>query len=326
MKNIKETLKKTLWVEKYRPDKIDLLVLPHSVKTTLKHVIETENIPNFLFSGSAGTGKTSAALTICKELDLDYIVINASDDRGIDTLRNKVRSFVSTVPSHAGKQKIVILDEADNLAHTAIMALRGFIEKYSSNARFIFTANYMNKFPEPILSRLQVLQFFYKTEEIAESMQEIFNRLNHIISLETTYTLKKEDIKILVEFIKAKFPDIRKIINQVQMLFLNGDTNEEIDFYQLLIQNDNVFSELHTILKEKAFNKMRKWVNLHFKQDSTDFYRYMWEDGYKWFKDEAVPELVILLSEYLYKDSFSTIKEINTVACLTMIMKHCHLK
>ncbi len=306
-------MKEFLWVEKYRPQIIEDCVLPESLKNTFNEIIKGGELPNMMFTGTAGNGKTTVARALCNELELDHIVINGSEDGNIDTLRGKIKQFASTV-SLLGGYKVVILDEADYLNPQSTQpALRGFIEEFSSNCRFILTCNFKNRIIEPLHSRCSVYDFNVSKGQIQNHLKADFlKRIWHILEQENvTY-----DNQVLMELIVKYFPDFRRIINECQRYGMSGTIDAGI---LVTISEENV-KKLMTYLKEKDFKGMRKWVTDNMDVESAKLFRMIYDNMKTYVDPHSIPPLVIILADYSYKDSFMADHELNVVACLTEIM------
>ena len=306
-----------LWVEEYRPKNIDECILPKSIKNTFKEFVKNKELPNLLLSGGAGVGKTTVARALCNELDTDYMIINGSEESGIDVLRTKIKSFASTV-SLSGGQKVVILDEADYLNPQSTQpALRGFIEEFHNNCRFIFTANYKNRIIEPLHSRCSVIEF--KLNGSRDKMaSELMKRVGDILDRENV----KYENKVVAELIMKHFPDNRRVINELQRYSAAG----EIDSGILVNLSEVNMKELITHLKMKEFTKVRKWVVDNIDNDPTKIFRKVYDSLYNNMEPSTIPSAVITIGEYQYKSAFVADQEINLLACLTEIMSQCKFK
>lgn len=300
-----------LFVEKYRPKTISECILPKGIKKTFLSILDSSEIPNMMFTGSQGVGKTTVAKALCNELGLDYILINGSEQGNIDTLRGKIKQFASSV-SLMGGYKVIILDEADYLNPQSTQpALRAFIEEFSNNCRFIFTCNFKNRIIKPLHSRCSVYDFSIPNKEKPVLAGEFFARLQKIV--------KDEELDIptpgLVLLIEKYFPDWRRVLNEMQRYGITGDTASEVS----TINNDN-FKELMSILKDKNFRKMRKWVVDNIDLEPTAVFRKVYDTVYDYVTPASIPEIIVTLAEYQYKDAFVADHELNTVACLTQVM------
>jgi len=305
-----------LWVEKYRPRTVSDCILPDTLKATFREFVEQDNIPNMLLSGTAGTGKTTIARALCEELGCDYIIINGSEESGIDVLRTKIKDFASTV-SLAGKVKVVILDEADYLNPNSTQpALRGFIEEFSRNCRFIFTCNYKNRIIPPLHSRTTVIDFKLNKEDKPKVAAKFFKRLTEILEQENVTF----DNKVVAELLNKHFPDYRRVLNELQRYSSSGTIDAGI---LSNIVEDNL-KELLNALREKDFKKMRTWVVNNLDNDPNVLFRKLYDILLT--EVVQVPQLVLLLADYQYKAAFVADAEINLVACLTEIMASCEMK
>jgi len=305
-----------LWVEKYRPRKISDCILPSDLLSMFQEFITQDSIPNMLLAGTAGTGKTTIARALCEELGCDYIIINGSEESGIDVLRTKIKDFASAV-SLSGKVKVVILDEADYLNPNSTQpALRGFIEEFSRNCRFIFTCNYKNKIILPLHSRTTVIDFKLNKADRPIMASRFMKRLKDILAEENvTY-----DIKVVVELLNKYFPDYRRVLNELQRYSSSGT----IDAGILANFSDANMKELVSALREKDFKKMRSWVVNNMDNDPQALFRNLYD--VLLVEVVQVPQLVLLIADYQYKAAFVADAEINLVACLTEIMAACEMK
>jgi len=307
-----------LWVEKYRPQKIDDCVLSSQIKKTFHDIVDSGESQNLLLSGGAGCGKTTVAKALCNELDTDWIMINCSEDGNIDTLRTKIRNFASTV-SLSGNKKVVILDEFDySNAQSTQPALRGFIEEFSKNCRFILTCNYKNRIIPPIHSRCTCIEFKIPTKEKPKLASQILDRIKMILNQED---IKYEE-KVLAELVMKHFPDFRRIINELQRYSVAGI----IDVGILSQMGDIKIKELISAMKEKEFSKVRKWVVDNIDNDQTQLFRKLYEEMNTYLTKQSIPQAILVLAEYQYKAAFVADHEINMTACLTELMMHCEIK
>lgn len=306
-----------LWVEKYRPHRIDDCILPDEMKNTFREFVAQGQIPNMLLCGGAGMGKTTVARALCEELGCDYTIINGSLDRNIDILRNEIRSFASTV-SFAGKTKVVILDEADYLNPQSTQpALRGFIEEFSKNCRFIFTCNYKNKIIPALHSRTTVVEFKLAKSDRPRLAAAFFNRVTEILATEK---INCPNPKVQAKLIEKYFPDYRRILNELQRYSSSGVIDEGI----LVNLADVNTKELVDALREKDWKKMRQWVVNNLDNDPGVIFRKLYDSLTEHVK--TVPQLVLLIADYQYKAAFVADAEINLVACLTEIMAAVEFK
>ena len=307
-----------LWVEQYRPKTIDDCILPDSLKTLFKSFIKKGELSNLLFSGTPGIGKTTVAKALCEELNCDWIMINGSEEGGIDVLRNKIKNFASTVSLSGGK-KVVILDEADYLNPQSTQpALRGFVEEFHKNCRFILTCNFKNRIIEPLHSRFSNIEFKVNPKDKPKLASRLFERAIFILKEKN---ISYED-KVLVELITKHFPDFRKLINELQRYSVSGS----IDAGILVNVSDENLKTLITHLKNKEFSDMRKWVVNNLDNDPVKIFRKIYDTLYSNLEPSTIPHAVLIIADYQYKSAFVADQEINMVACLTEIMANCKFK
>jgi len=311
-------LDNVLWVEKYRPRTISETILPKELKETFQEFVNKKEIPNLLLTGKAGTGKTTVARAMLEELDCDYIVINGSLNGNIDTLRNEIMTFASTVSLRGGR-KYVILDEADYLNPNSTQpALRNFIEEYSRNCGFILTCNFKNRIIEPLHSRCSVIEFKIQREDKPKLAMQFFKRVTSLLSQEQI----QFDDKAVAGVIEKHFPDFRRVLNELQRYSATG----KIDSGVLTNFKEETLKEILGYLKSKNFTNVRKWVGEHGDIDTATFFRSLYDISIEYLKPSSIPQLVLVLAEYQYKAAFVADHEINLTACLTEIMVECEFK
>jgi DNA polymerase III delta prime subunit len=307
-----------LWVEKYRPQKVADTILPSNLKETFQAVVDGGELPNMMFSGTAGLGKTTVAKAICNELDLDYIIINGSEEGNIDTLRGKIKQFASSV-SLQGGYKVVILDEADYLNPQSTQpALRGFIEEFSNNCRFILTCNFKNRIIEPLHSRCGVYEFNTSKKDLADLAAQFYKRFIYILDQENVAYEPKAAADLVMKYA----PDWRRVLNEGQR---SGISGSGINVSDSGTSSDS-FADLAKHLKNKDFKKMRSWVVNHMDIDTNAILRGMYDNMNEYVQPQSIPQLVLILADYQYKDAFVADHELNMVACMTEIMAQVDLK
>jgi DNA polymerase III delta prime subunit len=310
--------KQYLWNEKYRPQTIDECILPQSMKDTFRQFIDSGELPNFLFAGTAGVGKTTVAKALCNEIGAEYLFINGSEESGIDVLRSKIKSFASSVSLTTAK-KVVILDEADYLNPNSTQpALRGFIEEFSNNCRFIFTCNFKNRIIEPLHSRCAVVEFKIENKDKPKIAAGFYRRVIDILSHENV----EADSKVVAELITKYFPDYRRILNELQRYSVSG----KIDSGILVNLGEESYKELFKNMSARNFNEVRKWVGKNSDMDSSELYRALYDRASDVIDQGSIPQLVLILADYQYKAAFVADREINTMAALTEIMSGVKFK
>ena len=305
-----------LWVEKYRPKTIEDCILPESIKKTLRDVVSQNKIPNMMFTGTSGIGKTTAARAICNETQADYLIINGSDEgRMIDTLRTKLTQFCSTI-SLSGSRKVVILDEADYMNADSVQpAMRNFTERFADNCSFIFTCNYKNRIIEPIHSRCAVIDFSLKNGEKQVIAARFMKRVEGILTDESI----DYDKEVIAKLVLKHFPDFRRVLNELQRYSTSGEINSGV----LANIKEMNLKELIDSLREKNFSKMRQWVVANVDNDPATVYRKIYDELYTVVDKGSIPQAVLTIAEYQYKSAFVADQEINLVACLVELMAEC---
>jgi DNA polymerase III delta prime subunit len=310
-------MEQLLWTEKYRPKKIEDCILPDRLKTPFQEYVNQGKIPNLLLSGGAGVGKTTVAKAMCEEIGCDVMVINGSDESGIDTFRVKIKNFASSM-SLAGGRKVIIIDEADYLNPNSTQpALRNAIEEFASNCSFIFTCNFKNRIIDPLHSRCAVIDFQLKSNEKSQMASQFFKRIQSVLQSENV----EYDDKVIVELVKKHFPDFRRVINELQRYSQFG----KIDTGILAQIVDVSINDIIKFIREKDFGSIRKWVASN-DVDATTFFRKLYDNLYEVLKPQSIPQAVLILADYQYKQAFVADQEINTVACLTELMVNCEFK
>jgi replication factor C small subunit len=309
-------MKHLLWTEAYRPKTIEDCILPERLKTPFQEYVNQRNIPNLLLCGGAGVGKTTVAKAMCEEVGCDYLIINGSDENGVDVVRNKIKNYASSV-SFTGTRRVIIIDEADYLSVNAQAAFRNSIEEFSKNCSFIFTCNYKTKMIEPLHSRCAVIDFTLKNSEKTKMANQFFKRIQTI--------LKKEEVEfepaVVAAVIEKHFPDFRRVINELQRFSQFG----KIDTGILAQITDVTLSQIVGFIKDKDFGSIRKWVASN-DVDPQTIYRKLYDSLYDVLQPGSIPQAVIILADYQYKQAFVVDAEINIVACLTELMVNLEFK
>ena len=304
-----------LWVEKYRPKTINECILPDRLKTIFQQISSEGRIPNMILSGGPGMGKTTVAKALCNEVGCDFLMINGSEESGIDVLRTKIRGYASTV-SYDGKRKVVILDEADYLNPQSTQpAVRSFIEEFEKHCSFIMTCNFVNRIIEPLHSRCQTIDFRINKEEKLNVGSNFGKRLYTILDQENV----NYDKKVVAEVLMKHFPDYRRVLNELQKYSKYGNIDSGI----LSQVSDLDLSELMNYMKDKKFNEVRKWVVNNLDNDPQKIYRKIYDVAENYIQATSLPQLVLILADSQYKSAFAADHELNLVACLVEIMVEC---
>ncbi len=304
-----------LWVEKWRPSTISQCVLPERLKIQFQAFVDIERIPNLILSGGPGVGKTTVARALLKQLDLDYIIINGSMKGNIDTLRNEIQQFASSV-SFNGKRKYVILDEADYLNPQSTQpALRNFMEEFSNNCGFILTCNFKNRIIEPLHSRCSVIEFNIDKKEMQGLCSQFFRRVENILKINGV----EYDKQVVSELIMKYNPDWRRILNELQRYSSSG----KIDIGILTVMSDESFTSLVKMLKKQDFSGIRKWIVDNSDIETSVLYRSLYTHASKKMPPASIAQMVLILAKYQYQAAFVVDHEINNVACLVELMTDC---
>ena len=306
-----------LWTEKYRPQKIADCILPDRIKTIFQSYVDTKTIPNLMLAGTAGVGKTTAALAMCEEIRLNYLFVNSSEERGIDMLRTKIKGYASTI-SLTGGHKVIILDEGDYLTPEAQAGLRGAIEELSAKCTFIFTSNFKSRLIEALHSRCSVIDFTLQKEEKPE-MASLFCKRIETILIEESIPYDKD---ALVKIIQKFFPDYRRTLNELQRYASSGAIDAGVITQ---VSDIRKIGDLAKYLKEKNFLEMRKWVVTNSDIEPARIYRKIYDSLCEYFKPESIPQAIVILAKYQYQSAFVADQEINLVSCLTEIMVDCEI-
>ena len=309
-----------LWVEKYRPKKVEDCILTQNVKDTFSSFVEQGEIPNLLLSGTAGVGKTTIAKALCNELGADFYVINGSDEgRFLDTVRNQAQNFAATVSlTNGAKHKILIIDEADNTTPDVQLLLRASIETFQKNCRFIFTCNFKNKIIEPLHSRTTVIDFNVRGKSKQLLAGEFFNRCRDILTKERV-TFNN---KVVAEVIQKYFPDFRRTLNELQRYASTGG----IDTGILATLGDAKIDTLVDSMRDKKFNDVKAWVQQNLDSDPASIMRNLYDNLTNVMDGPSTAAAVLIIADYQYKSAFVADQEVNLLACLTQLMMECNFK
>ena len=307
-----------LWVEKYRPTIVDDCILPSELKTTFSEFVKDKHIPNLILSGGPGIGKTTIAKAMLDEIGSTSMMINGSEESGIDVLRTKIKNFASTVSLEGGR-KYIILDEADYLNPQSTQpALRGFMEEFHKNCGFILTCNYKNRLIEPLHSRCSVIDFIIPKAQKPDLARTFFDRIKKILQKENI----KYDSKVVAELLNKYFPDWRRVLNELQRYSISG----QIDSGILVNLSEVSINELMQALKNKEFTTVRKWIVHNLDNDPIRIYRLIYDSLYDCLDHSTIPHAVLVLAEYSYKSAFVADQEINMLACMTELMGQVKFK
>ena len=305
-------MEKFLWVEKYRPTNVDECILPTNLKQTFKEFVKQKTLPNMILSGGAGVGKTTVAKAMIDEIGATSMMINGSEESGIDVLRTKIKNFAST-SSLEGGRKYLILDESDYLNPQSTQpALRGFMEEFHKNCGFILTCNYKNRLIEPLHSRCSGVDFKIPKDEINKLCTQFFKRVKNILDEEGI----KYDDKVILELITKYFPDWRRTLNELQKYSASG----QIDSGILVNLSEVNINELMDALKNNEFTNVRKWIVNNLDNDPSRMFRLVYDSLYDYLDGSTIPHAVVIIGDYSYKSAFVADQEINMLACMTELM------
>ena len=300
-------IKHSLWVEKYRPTTLDTYIGNEHLKSKVKVYLESGDLPHLLLFGKAGTGKTTLAKLLVKNINCDYLYINASDERKLEMVRDKVKNFASTIGF--SDLKVIILDEADYITPASQAALRNLMETFSKHCRFILTCNYVERIIDPIQSRCQSFQI------IPPDRKQVAVHMSNILQSENVTT----DNKDIVTLVNGGYPDIRRVINSAQRQVVNGKL--VID-EAMITQNDYKLSLLEILKtqdKKNSFKNIRQLIADSKVTDFSDLFRLLFDTIDDWGKGH-VAECILLLSQYQQSDAVVVDKEINVMAMFTEII------
>lgn len=303
-----------LWVEKYRPKTLSDCILPVDLTTIFNGMVKEGKIPNMLFYGKAGTGKTSVAKALARDIGLESIMINCSEENGMDTLRVKIRQYASSI-SLSGNGKLIILDEFDYATSNVQNGLRGAIEEFADNCRFILTCNYKNRVIDALHSRCTAIDFTMPSVERVQNATKMLKRTEFILDNEKI----PYDVSVLANLIKKHFPDLRRIINELQKYSSTG----KIDIGILAQSSSDSYKELMGYMKKKDFSSCRKWIMQNIDLNTSEFFRKLYDELYTTLKPNSIPQAILIIAEYQYKSAFAADQEINTMALIVQLMMEC---
>jgi DNA polymerase III delta prime subunit len=310
---------KGLWCEKYRPQSVNECILPTETGEAFAQMVGRGEAQNLLLSGGAGVGKTSVAKALCNDLGCDWIMVNCSEDGNIDTLRTKIRQFASTVSLTEGVKKVVILDEFDySNAQSTQPALRGFIEEFAANCRFILTCNFKNRVIEPLHSRCTCIDFRIPQKEKPQMAVQFLKRAEEILKSEGV----EYDQKVVAQLVSKHFPDFRRTLNELQRYAASG----KIDVGILQTLGDLQIKGLVKSMKGKDFGGVRKWVVENLDNDQSRVFRAVYDGLYENLESGSIPQAILILGDYQYKAAFVADAEINLTACMVQLMMECKFK
>lgn len=308
-----------LWVERFRPQRIQDCILPAGIKSTFQQYVDNRSVPNLLLAGKAGTGKTTIARALCEELDYDYIIINGSNEgRLIDTLRTRITQFASSV-SFGSDRKVIILDEADYLpADTIQPALRAFVEEFSGNCGFILTCNFKNRLIEPIHSRCSVVDFQFGEDEKQKLMMQMLKR--------AVFILQKENVQfdkaVIAQLVQKFCPDWRRFLNELQRYAASGNIDSSI----LAQVSTSDADSLIEFMKKNDFASVRKWVYTNPSLDLATLVRELDDRLYEVAKTGSIPQAVLIFADYQNKHVTAMDPAINCLAMFVELMASVEFK
>ena len=308
----------SVWTEKYRPSTLADCILPKHLRDAFETFVRNKDVPNIILSGRPGTGKTTVAKALCNDMECDTLVINGSDETGIDVLRNKIKTFASTL-SLSGGRKVVILDEGENLNQNSTMpALRNFTEEYSNACRFILTANYKHKIIAPLMSRFTEFEFNIPANERADIAKAMINKTKTILNTEGITEIDKS---VLTKIVVKYFPDFRKTLAVIQQ---HTNTYGKLDLGMLAQTDDSNLSSLVAVLRKKDYFAVREWlVESPFLSQPEWLFTMMNTNCEKIFAKSSIPQAICHINDFDYKSKFVTDQEINTMAMFINLMADC---
>jgi len=300
-----------LWSQKFRPNVIEHCILPDDLKKTFITLRNKGEIINMLLAGSAGTGKTTVARALCEELGADYIIINGSETRGIDMVRDTVQSFAGTMSTN-GKTKVIILDEADYITPDAQAALRNLMETFSANCRFIMTCNFKHKIIPPLHSRCSVIDFSFDRSVLPSLQVQMAKRVFEILDTEQVTYAKPA----VLEVIKKHTPDNRRILNELQRY---ANINGTIDAGMIAALDSSKIKSLVSSMKSGDFKACRQWIAEN--PDADTLFSELYDDIVDYVESSSIPSLILIMGEYQHRAAFVANAEINMAAFVVETMK-----
>jgi DNA polymerase III delta prime subunit len=305
-----------LWVEKYRPTTIKDIILTKELKEQFEFMVGQGELPNLLLAGGAGIGKTTVARSLLTEIQADIFFINASIQRGIDTIKSEIAGYASTVSFNGGR-KYVILDEADNLTADAQKSLRSFMEEYAKNCGFILTCNYLNKIIPALHSRCSVINFTISKKDAKKLAGQFFKRACEILDVEKV----NYEQKAVAELVQRYYPDWRRTLNELQRLSATGTIDSGS-----LGGTDADIGALVELMKDKQYTEIRHWVKENLDSDPSALMRAFYDASLQYVPPSHVPLLVTILAKYQYQAAFAADPEINIMAFLAEVMIEVEFK
>lgn len=314
-------IKPFLWVERWSPESVEDLILPKNIKNFFLNVVKDGQLnQNLILQGSQGCGKTQTIKTLCKITKQDVLFLNGSSEgRFLDTVRNQVINFGTTVSMFSDKKKVIFFDEFDGTTNDVMLCLRGVIEQLHNNVCFIFTCNNLNKIIEPIQSRCVVLKYTpILKEEKPQMMSDVFKRVSYILDQQNI----EYDKRVILELIKVHFPDTRQLLNVLQRYSVSGSIDSAI----LATFSDIKVNDLIKHLKEKNFPEVRKWIVANLDNDASSVLRMVYDALYEHLDGPSIAACVLIVAKYQYQSAFVADQEINLLAALTEIMIESNFK
>ena len=314
-------IKPFLWVERWSPESVEDLILPKNIKNFFLNVVKDGQLnQNLILQGSQGCGKTQTIKTLCKITKQDVLFLNGSSEgRFLDTVRNQVINFGTTVSMFSDKKKVIFFDEFDGTTNDVMLCLRGVIEQLHNNVCFIFTCNNLNKIIEPIQSRCVVLKYTpILKDEKPQMMSDVFKRVSYILDQQNI----EYDKRVILELIKVHFPDTRQLLNVLQRYSVSGSIDSAI----LATFSDIKVNDLIKYLKEKNFPEVRKWIAANLDNDASSILRMVYDALYEHLDGPSIAACVLIVAKYQYQSAFVADQEINLLAALTEIMIESNFK